>query len=77
MLVGIVAISDDRKALGIRLAAPPVDGAANEALCTFLAEQLDLARSAVTIRSGASSRIKQVGIAGDAADLIQRLSDLL
>ena len=34
-------------ALKIRLAAPPVDGKANEALIKFIAETLGLARSAV------------------------------
>jgi uncharacterized protein (TIGR00251 family) len=51
-------------ALKIRIAAPPVDGAANEALVRFLAEMLGVRRGAVTIRSGASGRAKVLRVAG-------------
>jgi uncharacterized protein (TIGR00251 family) len=51
-------------ALKIRVAAPPVDGAANEALIRFLAERLGVARSAVSIGGGASARRKVVLVAG-------------
>ncbi|HET9038693.1 MAG TPA: DUF167 domain-containing protein [Gemmatimonadales bacterium] len=51
-------------ALRIRLAAPPVDGAANEALVRFLAERLGVARSAVRIEAGASGRSKVVAVEG-------------
>jgi uncharacterized protein (TIGR00251 family) len=51
-------------ALKIRVAAPPVDGAANEALLRFLADQLGVRRAAVTIRSGASGRAKVLRVAG-------------
>ncbi len=49
-------------ALKIRLAAPPVDGKANEALVKFVAETLGIARSEVTIKSGHTSRRKVVEI---------------
>ncbi len=51
-------------ALKIRLAAPPVDGAANDELVRFLAERLGVARSAVTITAGHAGRRKTVTIAG-------------
>jgi hypothetical protein len=51
-------------ALRIRLAAPPVDGAANDALIRFLAERLEVSRSAVRIEAGASGRSKVVAIEG-------------
>jgi hypothetical protein len=51
-------------AVKIRLAAPPVDGAANEELIRFLAEKLDMPRSAVTIASGHSGRRKMVAFEG-------------
>ena len=51
-------------ALRIRLAAPPVDGAANEELIRTLARSLGLPRAAVEIESGHSSRLKRVRIKG-------------
>lgn len=49
-------------ALKIRLAAPPWDGQANEALVAFLAERLGLPKRAVVIQSGTSSRHKCVAL---------------
>jgi len=50
--------------LKVRLAAPPVDGAANEALIRLLADTLHVPRAAVTIVGGLSSRSKIVRVAG-------------
>jgi len=61
-------------AILIRLAAPPVEGAANDALVAFLADALDLPRRDVTIVSGEKSRDKRVRIANlDAASVRSRL----
>lgn len=51
-------------ALKLRIAAPPVDGEANDAVLRFLAERLGVPRSAVTLERGASSRAKTVRVAG-------------
>jgi uncharacterized protein len=51
-------------ALKIRLAAPPVDGKANEALLKFLAEVLHLPKSAVILKSGQTSRRKVLEVSG-------------
>jgi uncharacterized protein (TIGR00251 family) len=51
-------------ALLIRLAAPPVEGAANEALISFVATVFDVRRSAVTLVSGKRSRDKRIAIDG-------------
>jgi len=48
----------------VRLAAPPVDGAANAALIEFVAERLGLAKSRVRIVSGQTSRRKVVEVDG-------------
>jgi uncharacterized protein len=48
----------------VRLTAPPVDGAANEALVKFLAKCLNVRPSAVEIVAGHSSRQKLVSIVG-------------
>ena len=60
-------------AIRIRLAAPPVDGAANAELVRFLAERLGLSRSAVQIAGGAAARRKFVVIEGLTADRATRL----
>jgi uncharacterized protein (TIGR00251 family) len=48
----------------VRLAAAPVEGAANDALIAFLAEALGLPRRNITLAAGASSRNKHVKVAG-------------
>jgi len=48
----------------IRLAAPPVDNAANEALVAFLSDTLQLPRRNITIVSGERSRDKRVRLVG-------------
>jgi uncharacterized protein (TIGR00251 family) len=58
--------------LAVRLAAPPVEGAANKALIAFLAEALGLSRSAVRVESGLRSRHKKVRISGLTADEVAR-----
>ncbi len=50
--------------LKIRLTAPPVDGAANEALIACLAKVLRVSRSQIEILSGHTSREKRIRIAG-------------
>ncbi len=50
--------------LRLRLAAPPVEGAANKALVTYLADRLDLPRRQVTLVAGATARLKRVRIDG-------------
>jgi uncharacterized protein (TIGR00251 family) len=49
-------------ALKIRLAAPPVDGKANEELVRFLAKYFDLAPSEIDIAKGASGKRKRISI---------------
>ena len=51
-------------ALRVRVATPPIDGRANEALIRFLAERLALPRRAVAIASGMTSRRKVVDVTG-------------
>ena len=57
------------------LAAPPVDGKANEECVRFFAELCSVARPRVRIVSGATSRMKLVEIDGvDQMELEQRLT---
>ena len=61
-------------ALKLALTAPPVEGRANEACIEFLAEVLDVPRSAVSIISGQASRNKVIRVTGiTAAQLCERL----
>jgi len=55
------------EALRIRLAAQPIDGAANEALLRWLAQSLDISRAQLRLVQGASSRRKCVEIDLDVA----------
>ena len=58
----IVGEHGDR--LKIAIAAPPVDGAANEALVEFLSEVFDVRRAAVTLIDGATGRQKRFRVEG-------------
>jgi hypothetical protein len=62
-------------AVKIRLAAPPVDGAANDELVRFLAERLAVPRGAIAIAAGRSSRRKSVTITGMETTEALRLLD--
>ena len=48
----------------VRLAAPPVDGKANEALIEFLAAHYRVPKRSVRITAGLRSRLKRVTIEG-------------
>lgn len=57
----------------IRLAAPPVDGAANAELLGFLARELSVPSSAVRIVRGETSRSKLVEVRGTTPERVRRL----
>ena len=63
-------------ALKIRLAAPPVDGKANEALVKFVAETLGLPKSAVELKSGQTSRRKVLEVRGATPEGVARCAGL-
>lgn len=61
--------------LKIRLTAPPVDAAANEALIEFLARRLECPRGAVSILRGHTARRKVLWVTGiDAAAIAAKLA---
>lgn len=71
---GVAGVMDDGT-IKIRVAAPPVDGAANKALVEFLAETLGLSKSQVDIVAGETSErklISLVGISPEKVDAILR-----
>jgi len=55
----------------IRLAAPPVDGAANAALLAFLAERLGVAKQRVRLIAGQGGRRKVIEVDGLSLEAIQ------
>ena len=67
----------DGDILRARVAAPPVDGKANDALLRLLAKALGVAPSRVALVSGAQSRVKIVEVDGLTADDIRRALDVI
>lgn len=61
------------EALKIRLAAPPVDGKANDALLRFVADRLQLPKSAVSLKSGQTSRHKVLEVTGCSPEVVRQL----
>lgn len=59
---GFAGVHEGR--LKVRIAAPPVDGEANEELTRFLARFFELPRSAVTILQGHRGKRKRVHLTG-------------
>ena len=59
--------------LRIRLHAPPVDGAANEALVAFMADELGVPRRQVRIVSGFGSRNKVLEVDAKARPALDRI----
>jgi uncharacterized protein (TIGR00251 family) len=55
----------------VRLAAPPVDGAANRQLIEFVAAKLGISKSSVRLIAGASSRRKVLEVVGMSRETIE------
>ena len=74
---GIEHLADGRSVLKARVRALPEAGAANAALIRLIAKALGLPASAVSLESGATSRVKTLFLKGDAGVLESRLATLL
>jgi uncharacterized protein (TIGR00251 family) len=61
--------------LVVRVAAPPVEGAANAALIEFFAAALHVPRRAIQILSGDRGRRKRIAIDGVTRDQIRTLTN--
>jgi len=66
-------VGEHNGALRVRIAAPPVDGAANEELIRILARAFAVKRMAIEITSGHAAKTKQVRVAGGTQTDLQRL----
>ena len=73
-IAGIHTASDGSVALAVKVRAAPEDGAANEAVCRCLAKALGRPASAVTLRAGATARIKMIAVSGEAPVLAATLA---
>jgi uncharacterized protein (TIGR00251 family) len=58
-------------ALRVRIAAPPVDGAANDELVRLLARAFGVPRSAIDITGGHAAKLKTVCVAGGLAAVLK------
>jgi len=61
--------------LKVTLAAPPVDGAANDELCITLADALGVPKRAVRITQGEHSKHKTVRVSGVSSAQVAKLTD--
>ena len=67
-----ITLRDDGS-LRVSLTAPPVDGAANEALVKYLSESLSVSRSRIEIIAGHTGREKRIRVSGMSGDEARRV----
>jgi len=75
-VTGAMNVAGGGQALGVRLAAKPVDGAANKALTDLIARELGLAKTTIRLVAGQNSRTKRLHVGGKWDDLEPRLNAL-
>ena len=66
-------IGEHNGALRVRIAAPPVDGAANEELIRILARTFKVPQGAIQIMRGHTGRTKRVGITGGDPSVLETI----
>ena len=67
-------VGSHNDSLRVRVAARPVEGAANEELIRILAKAFKVSKSSVRIVNGARGRAKQVSIEGDSETVVKLLA---
>ena len=73
---GLVADAEGRPMLGVRVAAAPVDGEANDAVEAAVARWLGVPARDVEVTAGITARTKDVTVDGDPVQLLRRLQAL-
>lgn len=74
---GLLDDPDSGKALKVSVTAAPEDGKANAAVIVLLAKEWGVAKSAISVVSGATDRRKVVEIRGPSQELLARLQSWL
>ena len=72
---GLAADAGGGNVLRIAVTAAPKSGAANDAVIALLAKELHLAKSALSLVSGAAGRRKVIKVSGDPQRLARQLTD--
>jgi len=73
---GMAQLADGRSVLKVRVAAAPSEGEANTALLRLIAKAVGVPPRDVTLSVGATSRVKQLAIAGHGPTLIAALEKI-
>ena len=73
---GIEQLANGRSVVKVRVRAIAEGGEANRAVTELLAKALGVSKASVRLLSGATSRMKQIGIEGDPARLGEALRAL-
>ncbi|MDR0398795.1 MAG: DUF167 domain-containing protein [Endomicrobium sp.] len=63
--------------LRVKIAAPAVEGKANEELCDFLADFFDVKRSMIFLRKGERGREKTIEITGRSEESLDEVLDTI
>jgi hypothetical protein len=74
---GLLDEPDGGKALKVQVTAAPESGKANEAVIALMAKEWGVAKSAISVVSGATDRRKLVEIRGPSQDLLAKLQGWL
>ncbi len=73
---GVEAMADGREVLKVRVRVAPEGGEANAAVIKLLAAALKLRRADIEVTAGATARVKQIALRGDARQLMDAIERL-
>ena len=73
---GIEILSDGRAVLKVRVQAAPSEGEANAALARLIAKAVGVPPRDVSLRAGATARIKRLNISGDGPTIVAVLEKI-